>query len=80
MSVHDCFHRMRSASLLSFIFIINKCYGTIDKLFDVIWTNQHEAEILTEEEHKIAFRDIVLEGYNLIRCVQIEITSLCLAK
>ena len=55
---------MRSASLLSFIYIINKCYGTIDKLFDVIWTNQHEAEILTEEEHKIAFRDVVLEGYN----------------
>jgi len=52
---------MRSASLLSFIFIINKCYGTIDKLFDV-WTNQHEAEILTEDEHKIAFRDVVLEG------------------
>lgn len=34
----------------------------LDDAFDVIWTDQPEAEILTEEEHKVAFRDVVVEG------------------
>jgi len=29
---------------------------------DVIWTEVAESELLTEEEHKVAFRDVVLEG------------------
>ena len=36
----------------------------LDDAFDVIWTDQPEAEILTEEEHKVAFRDVVVEGSN----------------
>ena len=33
-----------------------------ERSFDIIWTDQAEAELLTEDEHKIAFRDVVLEG------------------
>ena len=33
--------------------------GDID---DVVWTEVAESELLTEEEHKVAFRDVVLEG------------------
>lgn len=33
-----------------------------EKPFDIIWTDQAEAELLTDDEHKIAFRDVVLEG------------------
>jgi len=33
-----------------------------DRPFDIIWTDQAEAELLTEDEHKIAFRDVVLES------------------
>jgi len=33
--------------------------GDIDS---VIWTEVAESELLTEEEHKVAFRDVVLEG------------------
>jgi len=33
--------------------------GDID---NVIWTEVAESELLTEEEHKVAFRDVVLEG------------------
>ena len=36
--------------------------GQLDQSFDVIWTDQEEKEILTEDEHKVAFRDVVLEG------------------
>ena len=34
----------------------------VDQSFDVIWTDQEEKEILTDDEHKVAFRDVVLEG------------------
>lgn len=30
-------------------------------LVNVVWTNEEEANLLTEEEHKVAFRDVVLE-------------------
>ena len=33
-----------------------------ERPFDIIWTDQVESELLTEDEHKIAFRDVVLEG------------------
>ena len=33
-----------------------------ERSFDIIWTDQAEAELLTEDEHKIAFRDVILEG------------------
>ena len=33
--------------------------GDID---NVIWTEVAESDLLTEEEHKVAFRDVVLEG------------------
>ena len=33
-----------------------------ERPFDIIWTDQAEAELLTDDEHKIAFRDVVLEG------------------
>ena len=33
-----------------------------EQSFDVVWTDEEEKNILTEEEHKVAFRDVVLEG------------------
>ena len=33
--------------------------GDID---NVVWTEAAESELLTEDEHKVAFRDVVLEG------------------
>ena len=49
-----------------FLTLLLSVFGTVhlDDGFDVIWTDQPEAEILTEEEHKVAFRDVVIEGDN----------------
>ena len=49
-----------------FFTLLLSVFGTVhlDDGFDVIWTDQAEAEILTEEEHKVAFRDVVIEGDN----------------
>ena len=30
--------------------------------FDVIWTDDEELTFLTPEEHKVAFRDVIMEG------------------
>ena len=30
--------------------------------FDVVWTDKQETLYLTEDEHKVAFRDVVVEG------------------
>lgn len=47
-----------------YLTLLLSVFGTVhlDDGFDVIWTDQPEAEILTEEEHKVAFRDVVIEG------------------
>ena len=52
--------------LCLFLTLLFSVFGTVhlDDGFDVIWTDQPEAEILTEEEHKVAFRDVVIEGDN----------------
>ena len=33
-----------------------------DEISEVVWTEVAEASLLTQEEHKVAFRDVVLEG------------------
>ena len=35
---------------------------SLQQKFDVVWTDQSEAVYLTEDEHKVAFRDVLLEG------------------
>ena len=44
------------------LFVSIYCSVQPDEQFDILWTDQAEAEILTEEEHKVAFRDFLLEG------------------
>ena len=44
------------------LFMSIYCSVQPDEQFDILWTDQAEAEILTEEEHKVAFRDFLLEG------------------
>jgi len=34
----------------------------LDGIDEVVWTNAEEVTLLTEEEHKVAFRDVVLEA------------------
>lgn len=36
--------------------------GQADEIGEVIWTTEEEFTLLTEEEHKVAFRDVVLES------------------
>ena len=49
------------------LFVTIYCSVQPDEQFDILWTDQAEAEILTEEEHKVAFRDFLLEGVFFIR-------------
>ena len=49
------------------LFVSIYCSVQPDEQFDILWTDQAEAEILTEEEHKVAFRDFLLEGVFFIR-------------
>merc|ERR1712215_632152 len=56
--------RMFSVALLAIItsLFVRPYLAEDQDVTDVIWTEVAESELLTEEEHKVAFRDVVLEG------------------
>ena len=55
--------RLRSVIMMLCLLLVTLLLGgTFQSKFQVVWTNEEEAGFLTEEEHKVAFRDVVLEG------------------
>merc|ERR1712055_690593 len=56
--------KMLSEALLAIFvnFFVSFSFAKDGDIDNVIWTEVAESELLTEEEHKVAFRDVVLEG------------------
>jgi len=53
---------MFAKSLLAVSAVISLTLAKNGEIDEIVWTDITEASLLTEEEHKVAFRDVVMEG------------------